>query len=332
MTGPAGPRGRLGGPGLFGFAALALVHRLRRGRPGSRAPRRPGRRASALRRGHRSAHGSRVAEQRRRGVDREVGGVDASSSSHADRERHRRARAACRGLYAATTVAPPTRVGVDEHLALAVVAHERGGGERRVEPLRRGRRSPASRRRSSSIAASRVDRHEDVHALGAARLHRAGEAGARRAPRARARPPRRRPRTRAPAGGSRSSTRWRRAVECAARQRRVVLDRALVGEPQQRPPVVAQRVGARRASTSRPTSATVATQSGVYFGRFFCMNGACPRPHPDHRQRPVAQHREDAVGDRVEVVDEVAAWSPRPRRTAARRGSSARRHAPQSEP
>jgi hypothetical protein len=32
--------------------------------------------------------------------------------------------------------------------------------------------------------------------------------------------------------------------------------------------------------------------------------------HPDHRQRPVGQHRDDPLGDGVEVVDEVPLGRP----------------------
>ncbi len=57
---------------------------------------------------------------------------------------------------------------------------------------------------------------------------------------------------------------------------RVVLDGALVREPQQRPPVVAQRVGHLALGRLRP-DVTVCTQDGVYLGTFFCMKGAWPR-------------------------------------------------------
>ena len=55
---------------------------------------------------------------------------------------------------------------------------------------------------------------------------------------------------------------------------------------------------------------TVATHDGVYFGTFFCMNGVWPRwtRITDRGRSP--QHRNDPVGDGVEVVDEVPFGGP----------------------
>ena len=159
-----------------------------------------------------------------------------------------------RGLYAATTVAPPTRVESTNTLPLAVVLHERGGGDRRVEPLGPRRDRP---RRRGRVLERRVGRR---------RARRRGRPWRRSSsPRRRARRRERLPhevrdrdharRSASPSGGSRSSTRCvMRSGRSDRDQRRVVLDRALVREPQQRAPVVAQRVRRPRASTSPPTS------------------------------------------------------------------------------
>ena len=112
-----------------------------------------------------------------------------------------------------------------------------------------------------------------------------------------------------------------------AKQRRVVLDRALVAEPQQRAAVIAQRVVTPRGATPRPKHRPSAPTTGVYFGTFFCMNGVLAAQHPDHRERPArpaAGTIRSATG--VEVVDQVALGRARIRRTAAGRGWSATPH------
>ena len=90
----------------------------------------------------------------------------------------------------------------------------------------------------------------------------------------------------------------------------MVLHRPLVREPQQRAPVVAERVrdlalGRLRPDRNRPN------QSGVYFGTFFCMNGAVPAD-PDDGQRSLLQPGQDRIADGVEVIDEVALGRARP--------------------
>ena len=192
-----------------------------------------------------------------------------------------------------------------------------------ISGSRRSARAAIARCRRGGVLDRRVvvDRHEDVHALGAAGLHRAGEpdvverlahevgdataiANA------------------SPSGGSRSSTRcvtW--SGRSARHERGVVLDRALVREPEQRAPVVAQRVrdvALRRLGPARRPSCT---QSGVYFGHVLLHERLLAAVHADHRQRPVLEHGDDAVAHRVEVVDEVALGRARRRRTAAGRGS-----------
>ena len=182
-------------------------------------------------------------------------------------------------------------------LTNAVVA---SAGSRRSAraPRARGWRPP--RRRCGAVG----ERHEHVHALGAAGLHRAGQAQRRRAPGARA--GRRRPPRRTLAlGRVEVEHEVRRPVPVVGRdQRRVVLDGPLVGEPQQRAPVVAERVGHLALGRLGPHRRW-RPSPGVYFGTFFCMNGCCPgRPGSPTAGGRAARH--DPVRDRVEVVDQVA--------------------------
>ena len=226
--------------------------------------------------GSASAHGSPVAEQLGAVWIVKSAGATSSSSSHAtgnDTGTPGTGPRAVGGDHGG----PAGAGGVDEHLALAVVLDERRRRDARVEALgplgdRPGRRGRVLHRRL------RVDRHEHVHALGAARLHGAGEAdvGERLAHEVRRpRPPARTP---SPSGGSRSSTRWvARSRRSARRQRRVVLDGPLVGEPQQRPAVVAQRVGHRALRRLGPQRHRRAPTPACTSGTFFCMNGAWPR-------------------------------------------------------
>ena len=65
----------------------------------------------------------------------------------------------------------------------------------------------------------------------------------------------------------------------------VVLHGALVGEPQQRPDVT---LTTGYEISRRDASAQIAVrdnQSGVYFGRFFCMNAGWPATDSDDRER-----------------------------------------------
>ena len=90
-----------------------------------------------------------------------------------------------------------------------------------------------------------------------------------------------------------------------AHQRRVVLDGPLVGEPQQRPAVVAQRVGhlaLRRLGPQRHRAHPVRR----VLRHVLLHERVLAAMHADHRQRPVAEHGQDAVRHGVEVVDEVA--------------------------
>ena len=79
----------------------------------------------------------------------------------------------------------------------------------------------------------------------------------------------------APSGGSRSSTRPVGLGVPGPEEGDVELDGALVGQPQQRAPVVAQHLGDLAVRTLRPHG-TVRTQSGAPLDTLRCMNGACP--------------------------------------------------------
>ena len=57
-------------------------------------------------------------------------------------------------------------------------------------------------------------------------------------------------------------------------------------------------------------SVIVATQSGVYFGTFFCMNGCWSRCTRITESGRSASAGIEPVGDAVEVVDEVALGGP----------------------
>ena len=206
-----------------------------------------------------------VAEQLERGVHREVAGRDGVEVVPAHRERHRRAGADPRAVGRDDRrPADPRRV--DEHLAAAVLLDERGRGDLGIEALgarRDARASPRPRppvmpassigtntctplaplvftapSRPTSASACRTrcatrDRHREAVALGRVEVeHEMGHV----------------------------------VGTVDAHERRVVLDRALVGEPQQRAAVVAQRVrhlALRRLGPDRaPCAPTRACTSG----------------------------------------------------------------------
>ena len=172
-----------------------------------------------------------------------------------------------RGLYAAITVAPPTRVASTNTLPPRSSFMNVDGREVGIESRRPVPRSPGVAAAASSISTRRVDRHEDVDALGAARLHPADQADV-----VEHRPDQpRRAHGRLEAGALgwvEVEDEMRHAVgPVRLDQRRVVLDRALVAEPQQRPAVVAQRVRRPRASTPRPRSRRSAPSPARTWGR-----------------------------------------------------------------
>ena len=142
----------------------------------------------------------------------------------------------------------------------------------------------------------------------------------RRAPGARAGPPARPSGTTSPSGGSRSRMRWVIAVgPRRPHQRRVVLDRPLVGEPQQRAAVVAERVGHVALGGLRPEPHGLHPVGRVL--RDVLLHERLLAPvHPDHRQRPVLELGEDPVAHAVEVVDQVALGGLGPVEERAGRG------------
>ena len=260
---------------------------------------------SVLRRGH----AARPTGRRRRGAASAVWtvkspGETSSRSSHDDRERHGHAgsdpRAVGRDHGGA---ADPRRV--DEHLAAAVLLHERGRGDARdraARPAPRWRGSPPPsppsrrRRRSARTRAHPWRRWSSPRPRGRRR----------RAPGARGGRPARPSRTRRRSGGSRSSTRW---VTWSGRSARTSVGWYSTAR------WLANHSSVRRSlhsayDTSRfdvsAHSGTVRTQSGVYFGTFFCMNASWPRWTRITDSGRSSQHGDDPVAHAVEVVDQVA--------------------------
>ena len=226
-----------------------------------------------------------------------------------------------RGLYAATTVAPPARVE-----------------SRNTLPSRSSRMNAvvvsAGSSRSARAASARV-------AAATSSLPRRPRSGTNTctpfAPlvlTAPARP--------APARASRTSrAAWtasrnvvrRTADRCRAPgrwggpsagpdQRGVVLHGALVGEPQQGAAVVAERVGHLAPGGLRPQRHGPHPRRGV-LGHVLLHERRLAAQHPDHRQRPVPQLGDDPVARPRPGSRPGRAWSPPRRRTAAGRGWSA---------
>ena len=275
------------------------------GRPGWRGPPRS---SSALRcwgAGICAAHGSPSPSVSQRGVHGEVGRRHVVEVVPADGERHGHAGPDPRAV-GGDHGGPADPGRVDEHLAAAVLLHERGRGDRRDRAARRAPRWRGSRRPPPPSDACVVDRDEHVHALGPARLDRAVQARRRPAPGARGGRPGRPWRSVAPragrgrardgscgrdgrparaSGGTRPRAGWRTTAACAGR-------------------CTARTTP--RASTSRPRTSPCGPTSGVYFGTFFCMNASWPR-----WTRITDSGRSSSTGmmrsrTRVEVVDEVA--------------------------
>ena len=141
---------------------------------------------------------------------------------------------------------------VEEHLPVAVLPDERGRRQLRVQPLRPGRDRPGRRRRvrARSGRPPAARRRARPWRRWSSPPRPAQPSRAPRAPAAAAATAGPKP---SPAGGSMSRIRKSGWSKCAdPHQRRVILDRALVGEPQQRLPVIAQRVRHLTARALRP--------------------------------------------------------------------------------
>ena len=89
-----------------------------------------------------------------------------------------------------------------------------------------------------------------------------------------------------------------------AHEGRVVLDGALVGEPQQRAAVVAQRVGHVPLRRLGPQLHRAHPRRRV-LRDVLLHEGFLAAVDPDHRQRPVFEHGKDPVAHRVQVVHQV---------------------------
>ena len=230
-----------------------------------------------------------VAERLERGVIGEVGAATRSrgrptpaGTTRAPGARPWAVRGDDRGAAAAG--------GVDEHLAAAVLLDERRRRQGRVEAL--GPLGDRPGRGRGVLPARRRRRDEHVDALGAAGLHRAGEAdvGERLAHERRGRDGGGE-RRRAPAGRGRARGRslvevGRRAPASGGTRRRAGWRTTAAS---------AGRCTARRSRCAwrPPPNCSVRTHSGVYFGTFFCMNGAWP---PVARGSPTAAGRAARAG------------------------------------
>src|SRR6266571_3892191 len=91
----------------------------------------------------------------------------------------------------------------------------------------------------------------------------------------------------------------------------VVLHSPLVGEPQQSATVVAQGVGHLPFRGLRPKRHCLHPRRGV-LGNVLLHERRLAAEHPYYRQRPVAQHRDDAVTHLVQVVHQVPLGRVRP--------------------
>ena len=259
-------------------------------------------RREGLRRGPGVAPRIAVAERRERRADGEVGGRDGVEVVPGQRERHRDAGARPRAV-GRDQRRPAGAGGVDEDLPLAVVLDERRGRDVRVEC--RGPGGDGPRRRCGVLERHGArQRDDDVQALRTAGLDGRGQPGA--GQRLTDEPRR---------GDGHAERRALRRVEvedqlrcvivAQADQGRVVLDRALVGEPQQRPAVVAQGVGDVALGGVRPDGGPRDPLRGVA-GQVLLHERRLARPHAHDRERPLLQLRQDPVGHRVEVVDDLA--------------------------
>ena len=237
-------------------------------------------------------------------MDGEVRGRDGVEVVPLHRERHRRTGPDARAVRGDNRRAADAR-RVDEDLAAAVLLHERGRRDLRIELLGAHRDRA---RRGGNVLDRRpaIDRDEHVHALGAARLDRSLQADV----------------VERLADEVGDANGHREAVVVAvgrvevedevghavgtvgAHQRRVVLDGALVREPQQRAPVVAQRVGHLTLRCLGPDGDGSHPRRRV-LRDVLLHERLLAAVDADHRQGPVGQDRDDPIRNAVEVLHEI---------------------------
>ena len=150
-----------------------------------------------------------------------------------------------------------------------------------------------------------ADRDDDVQPLGPARLDRAREAR-----------PVQRPRTSRATATTVGEFRSLRRVQVEHQGRRmqrvvdaeeghVVLDRPLVGQPEQGPPVVAEHLVHLSVGRLRPHRHGADPVGGALHHVLLHERGRTG-PHALDRQRPPGEQGHDPVGEGVRVVDEIA--------------------------
>ena len=212
-----------------------------------------------------------------------------------------------RGLYAATTVAPPALVESTNTLpprssrTNSVVATP--GSSRAARAA-----SGPGRRRDVRDLGVLAQRHEHVHALGAAGLDATRQPGV-----LERLPDQQRGRHRHPEPVQRFDVVRRVEVEdqvglpvaVHAHQRRVVLDRPLVGQPHQGPPVVADRVVHLALGGVRPHRRGPDPVGGV-LRQVLLHERLLAEPGPHDGQRAVAELREHPLVHGVQIRDQVA--------------------------
>jgi hypothetical protein len=278
------------------------------GRPGWCGPRDEVLR-QRLRRRQGSGPGISVGQQPRRVPHREVPRRHPVQPvpGHRERDRHAGARSRAVGSHHGRAVRPGR---VDEHHAAAIGLDERRRREAGIQPrgpLRQG----AGRSRRVVGRHRFLNGHVDMHALGPAGLDRARQT----------RPGQRFPDQ--PGRGHRlpELARSRRIdVEhqvggpvqvLGGAQRDVVLHRALIGEPGQRRLVLTQRIPHLPVRRFRPHRDGLDPWRRVV-RHVLLHERTLARAHPDHRQRPAAQHGDHTVRDRLQVVHQIALGRVRP--------------------
>ena len=209
-----------------------------------------------------------------------------------------------RGLYAATTVAPPTRVESTNTFPprfsfMNSTVARLGSRAAAREAIARVAAAAASSVGSSSIGTTTWRPFAPLVFTPDSRPASVSTCRTSRATETTIGNP-------LPSGGSRSST---RCVARSSRSRRTSVGwystaRWLANHSNVRRSLHSAYATSRFDASAHKRS--VGTHSGVYFGTFFCMNALLTAVDADHREWPVAQLGQDAVGHRVQVVDEIA--------------------------